>query len=293
MSLVEQIARRHGLGGEPEPMPQVGLTNEAWRLGDHVVRICLDAKNDDEVAREQWLVPRVVAAGLRTPALVAADLSCALAPRPYTVYRLATGALLGACDPHPRFEAAHRELGRQAARLHAVPVAEPDRPRLRDGAAPDPQPQLELALAGGLISIAEARPLRAWLDALAVRGGAPGRAVLLHRDLHPWNLLVDPASGALTAILDWGDAAFGDPATELISMPLFALPAMLDGYRDAGGAIDDGLIARVLWGGTMVALWELRAIEPDRFDRRWWRMPEGGWAAAAELIARLFPDLAP
>jgi aminoglycoside phosphotransferase (APT) family kinase protein len=37
----------------------------------------------------------------------------------------------------------------------------------------------------------------------------------IHGDLHPRNLLHDPSTGALSAVLDWGDLASGDCATDL------------------------------------------------------------------------------
>ncbi|MFD4422250.1 aminoglycoside phosphotransferase family protein [Agromyces sp. NPDC058484] len=42
----------------------------------------------------------------------------------------------------------------------------------------------------------------------------PGPDVWLHGDLHPANLLLAP-SGALTAVVDFGDVTAGDPATDL------------------------------------------------------------------------------
>lgn len=38
---------------------------------------------------------------------------------------------------------------------------------------------------------------------------------LIHLDFHPENVLVDPESGALTAVLDWTNARLGPPAADL------------------------------------------------------------------------------
>lgn len=111
--------------------------------------------------------------------------------------------------------------------------------------------------------------------------------------LTKWNLLVDPDNGALASIIDWGDAGHGDPAFDFASMPLFAIPTMLAGYREAAGDVDDGFLARTLWGGMMLALWEIRELDASAFDRSWWRMPPRGWSAMAEIVGRLAPELAP
>ena len=51
-----------------------------------------------------------------------------------------------------------------------------------------------------------------WTDALTAAPWA-GSGRWIHGDLHPGNLLVDGSD--LTAIIDWGDLASGDPATDL------------------------------------------------------------------------------
>ncbi|GAA1058951.1 aminoglycoside phosphotransferase family protein [Agromyces bracchium] len=55
--------------------------------------------------------------------------------------------------------------------------------------------------------------LPVWERALAASAWA-GPPVWLHGDLHPHNLLLAP-SGALAAVIDFGDVTAGDPATDL------------------------------------------------------------------------------
>lgn len=43
----------------------------------------------------------------------------------------------------------------------------------------------------------------------------PGRRAFCHNDLGAEHLLVDPSTGALTAVIDWTDAALTDPARDL------------------------------------------------------------------------------
>jgi aminoglycoside phosphotransferase (APT) family kinase protein len=59
--------------------------------------------------------------------------------------------------------------------------------------------------------------------ALPTPGDEP---VLVHGDLHARHLLVDPATGNGTGVIDWGDTALGDPAVDLgIAFGAFAGPA--------------------------------------------------------------------
>ncbi|MFE6964973.1 aminoglycoside phosphotransferase family protein [Agromyces sp. NPDC057679] len=65
----------------------------------------------------------------------------------------------------------------------------------------------------GVLGARTARLHEVWEDALAapVWTGAP---TWLHGDLHPGNLVLE-ASGALAAVIDFGDLTAGDPATDL------------------------------------------------------------------------------
>lgn len=66
--------------------------------------------------------------------------------------------------------------------------------------------------------------------------------VLLHRDLGGDHLLLDPRTGDLTAVIDWGDAAIGDPAQDFCGLPAAWLPALLASY---GGTVDTTFAERV------------------------------------------------
>ncbi len=66
--------------------------------------------------------------------------------------------------------------------------------------------------------------------------------VLLHRDLGGEHLLLDPQTGNLTAVIDWGDVSIGDPAQDFCGLPTAWLPALLTSY---GGAVDTTFADRV------------------------------------------------
>ena len=69
------------------------------------------------------------------------------------------------------------------------------------------------------------------------------RVCLVHSDVNPKNVLVDPATGAVTGLLDWEFAHAGHPSTDLGNLlrfdrePVFA-GAVLDGYLAVAGHLD-------------------------------------------------------
>jgi aminoglycoside phosphotransferase (APT) family kinase protein len=66
--------------------------------------------------------------------------------------------------------------------------------------------------------------------------------VLLHRDLGGDHLLLDPATGDLAGVIDWGDLSIGDPAQDFCGLPASWLPTLLAHY---GGAVDATFADRV------------------------------------------------
>ena len=80
---------------------------------------------------------------------------------------------------------------------------------------------------------------------------------MIHMDIHPWNVFVDPERDELTAIIDWGDASWGDPALEFASMPMQAMPAMLEIPSRAAAcaplfdALDDNHDVATLMGSAL------------------------------------------
>ncbi len=66
--------------------------------------------------------------------------------------------------------------------------------------------------------------------------------VLLHRDLGGDHLLLDPQTGDLAAVIDWGDTSIGDPAQDFCGLPAAWLPALLAAYD---GAVDATFADRV------------------------------------------------
>ena len=73
-----------------------------------------------------------------------------------------------------------------------------------------------------------------------------GPPLWIHGDLHPGNLLV--SDGRLSAVIDFGDLAAGDPATDLsvawMLLPSSARQAFLTSARDEFNPLDDHTLMR-------------------------------------------------
>lgn len=268
------------------------MVNEAWGIGDEfVLRINRSEESDDEAPREALVVPLVRSTGVRSPELIVFDDDRDIVPRPYTIYERAAGVLVGNLDIDPSgLEDLYLELGNELALLHRMPP--PTSPLLvrGDSDAWNSRKQIRSALEEGFLAEVDASEMESWLDFLQPMLGVKTTDTLVHKDIHPWNLMVDPHSFALTAILDWGDAQLGDVSSEFASMPLVAMPAMLRGYSDAGESVTTSIVAKALYAGVGLAAWEIREGDMKNYKRQWWRMPEEGWQGVKSFVIEEFPE---
>ena len=66
------------------------------------------------------------------------------------------------------------------------------------------------------------------------------------------------------ALIDWGDAGWGDPALEMANLPFEAIPYVLEGYSTVSSELmGEGPRARMLWERIDCAL---RNLEDDPAD---------------------------
>jgi aminoglycoside phosphotransferase (APT) family kinase protein len=85
-----------------------------------------------------------------------------------------------------------------------------------------------------------------------------GRACLVHGDLNPKNVLVDPVTLEVTAVLDWEYAHAGHPWTDLGNLLRFERhPAYVSAVLDAWVSVRGGDVATVLEGARSADLWAL------------------------------------
>jgi len=288
------IADRYHIPTEDiAPAPAPGAANYVYFLGDHlVVRIPRGGgARLAELAKEATVIPLARRAGVRTPAVVTYDDSCSVVGVPYLVLERVHGRDLAELAVPPTAAArAYRAVGRSLARLHRLT-------RHTVGALPglhvhedvDPRPTAEALAEAGYIDVDASRWLIGWFDRLDELRPADVEPVVVHGDVAPTNLVVtaaaDSAASAdgstgrafeLAALVDWGDAAWSDPAVDFAKLPLRAVPYALEGYlSELGAARNTDLLstwaARVLWYHLSWALQSV-AREP-RTDERAWTVP--------------------
>ena len=284
------VARRHGLPGPVEPLPEQGIFNSVYRVGDGLIlRV---PRNDPffvaAARKELVVVPAAREIGVRTPAIVVADTSCELVPVPYAIYERAPGETLDRLVADPATaDAVWRELGRDLALLHKKASRASELAGLACEALPEAETLLQDAAAGGHISAVEQRWLSAWLETLAK--AHPGEEVLVHGDIQSSNVMATADGVVYSALIDWGGCGWAERASDFAGIPLRAVPALLDGY----GSADDDLKARIVRRQLQLALFNLRrGPQPGRSwaERpatmlvdilRFFAAAPPGWAAVA------------
>lgn len=273
-----------------------GGANHVWFLGDAcVLRVPRGPDGAVDLRKENAVVPVARAAGVRTPVV----LTSGVLPdgSPYQVQERVHGTDLDRGE-HGGVRgwgdgvaaAAFRAAGRQFAALHS---AVPHRPGLlpevpvEDGGG-DPWELLDTLRDAGEVDAEGAAWLGRWFRHLAPLRAPRPAPVLLHGDLAPQNLVLD-AAGRLTAVLDWGDARWCEPAVEFAKVPPPLLPAALAGYRE-GGAGTSGLAARVLWFQLLWALGRLRGPRAAPGARHWTGPPASRLLGLLRFYATGAPD---
>jgi aminoglycoside phosphotransferase (APT) family kinase protein len=271
--------------GRADPVRPLGegWDNVVWAVGDDLV---LRVVKDPDPAVQRTTVERDVEllrfAGvhstLRPPRVVAADPAAGalLTTRVPGVAAVDSGRL--------DLPALADDLAGFLSALHAVEPAS-----LPEVVRPDPDPaETWLAEVGAeYAEVADrvAADLRGPVEAfLAATPPAPAQdLVFCHNDVRDDHVMVDPATGRVTGLIDWGDAVLGDPALDLATV-----------LADFGPEV----LARVLAGYH-------RPREPGLPDRiRWvarrrlvedlaWRVRTGDSAGEERTTAtlrRLLPD---
>lgn len=268
VAAVRAIGERHGFAVDAHrELPRTGIINIIYEIGNGLIlRVPRNhPAHIDQTRREAVAAPIARSLGVRTPELLVYDDSLAVLPVPYTIYERVPGETLGLLPLEPTdVPEVWRELGRDLALLHegsiqdsAVGQLQPAKP------LPDPRHRAEELAAQGYFSTSEARWLIGWLDELAPLALSPVPSRLLHGDTQATNIMVEPGSRRYLALLDWGNAAWGDVAIEGIGMPLRAVPFMLQGHREVAPFDgEDTIEARILW---LQLQWALLIIprQPD------------------------------
>ncbi|GAA3774380.1 hypothetical protein GCM10022225_72630 [Plantactinospora mayteni] len=217
MGDVRELVTAHLPGYVPRTVSVLGQggDNVAYEVnGELVVRLAKTPQDAAEVAREVRLLTAVAGVSplpVPEPAFAVPELGCLayfkLRGRPLLElapsWRSTHGASVGAT------------VGQLLTALHTTGTE-----RLASLAGPDEYSLPEwLAEAGAAYRSVSARvpevhrpAVEAFLASTPPAGEYP--LVFSHNDLGIEHLLVDPAHGAVTGVIDWSDAAFVDPARD-------------------------------------------------------------------------------
>lgn len=241
-------------------VPKPGVDNATYRLGDSMsVRLPRYRRWEGQVAREQrWLPYLAPQLPLPVPAPLAMGQPGEDYPFPWSVYKWLDGE---AAYPGPiadQRQAAIDMAGFLAA-LQAIDATGGPPPEWsngfrgvpmgdeRDSAAAESRIRHRIAALAGL---ADTDALTAVYEAALAAPAWDGPAVWIHGDPAPQNLLV--RDGRLSAVIDFGTLAVGDPACDLITAWTFLDTAAREVFREQLG-VDGATWARGRgWGLTGV-----------------------------------------
>lgn len=290
VSQVRQFLQHHGLAAdEITLLPRAGFVNHVYRVDSaYCVRVNRKDVEDDDAYTERAVLPLLQEAGIPTPQLLLFDDTKHFLPGTTTVYEWCEGVAIGTRPPtFEQFQVLASDLGAAMARIHALPMGRIDQRFLDPCDDINLADQLRGAAASKLLDGCHLAWFARWGARLAAQGGQ-GPTRFLHNDLHGGNIMYDPATGRLTAILDWGDVGYGDPATEFNTLPVWIWEDVLAAYEAAGGDLGDGCEFRLLlhYLDSAFRFFHDDFVNMTDIDSDWWPRPLSRWAEMAFWMAQ-------
>lgn len=275
--LAQALAKRHHIDPDQvHPLPQ-GQANHVLALGEELVlRIPRSPSHTKDLEKEAELLPLAHTAGLPVPEL----LHHAPAPVPHLLITRMPGTDMAERTPTRAFL---HQVGRQLHRLHHLPTQHLHTPPLQVE-QDDPTTLVQDLHRTGMLDASTAGWLTDLFHHLAEHvPRTPPEPVLIHGDLSPTNLLATP-DGALSAIVDWGEAALAEAAVDFAKLPPHWLPEVLAGYPSPPGQ-EHSLKARILHHHLTWALARLTDPAPCPGPRHWSAPPASRLVGLLRLVA--------
>ena len=204
----------------------------------------------DLLRAEVALLRRAEPTGVPTPRVLLADLSRTDVDVDVLVMDHLPGQSWETVGPTLDARATRRaehERGAALADFHTVHgevFGYPSSPRLQGTAWPDVVTAMLVAVLADAdtwgVDVEQVRVTQA-LTASLPHLAAVTEPVLVHMDLWPGNVLVNPATGEITGIVDLERGLFGDPLMDLVGAEPMSVAApsvrLVEGYRAAGGCL--------------------------------------------------------
>lgn len=210
-----------------------GWDNKVFRLGDDLaVRLPRRKSTAVLIEHEQrWLPDLAARLPLPIPAPVRVGHASARFPWPWSIVRWFPGHTALASPPDDLRPIA-TALGRFLRALHQQAPADAPHNPVRSIPLDARTERLHEHLDQLHDTVSRERVLSVW-DRLVVTPRWPGPPMWIHGDLHPANLLIN--DGQLCSVLDFGDVASGDPATDFAVMWMLFAPGQRDVLFNAAG----------------------------------------------------------
>jgi aminoglycoside phosphotransferase (APT) family kinase protein len=282
---VDDMLACHGVRGPWEALKATGVANRIYATKDVVLRVAMDnAEAVADARTESVAAPVALAAGVLTPRLLAFDDSRTLVDRPYSLWERVHAKTLGIFPPDARLlPDTWRAVGQQLGVLHRRVSDCPDPLGWLDQPARevDPMQRLTNLASSCRIDTRRAREIERWIEMLRPAVAVRTASCFLHNDIHEMNLMC-ARDGSLRAVIDWGDAGWGDPTLEFAQIPILAVPFVLTGYEtQAPGLLGDAPGARIVWDKLGLAL-EALPEDPRPLEelRRFVHAGEARWCPA-------------
>jgi aminoglycoside phosphotransferase (APT) family kinase protein len=240
---IRQILRKHGFpADEVVRATTEGVANAVYLAGEIVVRIGINPEYWEDTYREPITVTIGLETGVPMAKLLFLDDDRDVFPGPLTIYERRPGITATRVILRESFYA---EFGQQIATLHNEATRIVD-DRLEPPSYRDAIPFIEESVKRNRIPEEEGQHFRSWFDSLRPAFDQDAESVFLHNDLHLGNLLATEDGAHLTAILDWSDAGWGDPAIDFRYIPATSLEVTIERYRRHRPEVDDTFEGRVL-----------------------------------------------
>jgi aminoglycoside phosphotransferase (APT) family kinase protein len=227
---------------------------------------------------EYQLLKQLSAAGLPVPRPYLADESGTIVPGPCLLMELLDGEPVNEPADLASFT---RQFAAALAAVHDCGITRPDVPFLPDAGA-----QVLTGISSGRPVADEVVPETAMRQALQANWPPPQVTgpVVLHGDYWPGNVLW--RDGQLTGIIDWEDAAFGDPLADL------AIARLEIAWQSGLAAMDmfthEYLALRPAPGTATLAVWDLlAALRACSFPIETWPLL-AGQIASVRAVHRQF-----
>ncbi|WP_230415895.1 phosphotransferase enzyme family protein [Micromonospora tarapacensis] len=265
------VIDRYQLDIDPRKTKRVnssGNVHSVYRLGDkYILKIPRDhPRAIGETLTASVAVPAATSAGVRTGSLVAFDDSLEIFSVPFSVFEYVRGeSVTPSARLLPSDAAVWHDVGRELATLHNT-VGHVDDPNgwLEEWTRPlDHAAILTGLVEAGVLASHSAEWFDELLNALKPSvSGANRYRRFVHGDLKPGNVV--RCDGRLSALIDWDDAGWFDPAIDFAQIPLQLVDVTLAGYRAVAPLDgDDTAEQRILWDHVMTALTELWRLRID------------------------------